>query len=311
MGFSVLYDVIYFISLSTRKLAILTWITILIILSVIYLWKVDRLNSLSNLINHVLSFKLIIPFFLYFLWFIIGIYLLSTLDLWNFNYIKMSILWFVFEGIVILFRIVEYKHSEDLKFQLIKFILNSLSVSTLLVIIMNLYTFNYSIELLLVLIIFCTGVSVIYIERKNDNTQTLGCLNVFLAFIGLFILVYSLINFAFDFQMDILKEALSEYLLLIIYSIWVIPAVYILRIYALYDNVWKELKIFKYYDKRMKKIMKLYIIKNCHINYAKLEFFYRDKSWKRNNLKSKIEIAEYFDNFNNMYIDSKKWCHRN
>lgn len=290
---------LYLLSLSTREYAIFTWLLISIIVSLLLLWKQRNLHLLYTVLKQVSSPKILIPTLLYFIWFILGVLILSYIGLWDLSYLKTSILWFLFEALVIFYSIEKFKKAKKLKFQVEKFISKSLSISTLLAIFTNLYTFNYFVELILIFFLFIISLLIIFIKHvKKDTTMLLGCFEIFLGLSGFLLLLFSLINFITVFELSKLTEILIEYFLLILLSIWVIPAVYTLRIFALYELIWIKLNSLKYIPNKMKKLIQLAVIKNCHLNFYRLEKFYRDPNWKTMKFDSRTDITKYFLLFN-------------
>lgn len=282
----------YGLILSTREYAVFTWVLIFIIISFLLLWKQRNLHLLYQVFKQFFSPKLFIPTLLYFVWFALGVLILYCIGLWNFSYLKTSILWFLFEALVIFYSL---EKSDKLKVQIKGFISKSFSISTLLTILVNLYTFNYFIELILIFFLFVSSLLIVFTKRvKKNTTVVLGYFEIFLGLVILLLLILAIFNFIAGFELSMLTEILIEYFLLIVLSFWVTPAVYIIRIYAIYELIWLRLNSLKYISKKMKNFIKIEVIINCHVNLYRLEKFYRETGWRKIKFESRKDITEYF-----------------
>lgn len=291
-------NILHEIYISTREFAILTWIIFFIIIALTLLWKQQKMDSIYSLIKHTFAPKLLIPTLLYFTWFIIGIVLLYKINIWNFNYLVASLTWFLFEALIIFYTLDTFNKAQKLKKQIKSFLWKSISFSALFTLFVNLYTFNYFLELILVLILFVCGVFIALVKNIEKNKILLGCFEKIITLIGLLLLLFSLLEFLLNYELLHLYVILIEYLFLIFLSFWIIPAVYLIRVYAIYENIWITLRFLKYIPKDTKKSLKFAIVKNCHINFSKLEKFQKDKKWRLIQFESNNDIKEYFLGFN-------------
>lgn len=291
------FDFLNELSLSTREYATLTWTVIFFTWLVYTLWRKKDLKPIRSLIKIIVTFKVMVPTLLYSLWFALGIYVLFKLGLWNPDYLKVSIYWFLSEGLIVFFSIDINNKNSSFRLKIKRFIYKSLSISALITILVNTYTFNYFVELAIVIISFIIMLIIIFTKKFSEDNQTSSsCIEIIVGVVLIHFLAFITIYNIYNFETSDYEELLIEYLLLIIFTIWVIPAVYSIRIYAVYELIWFRIRFLKYIHK--KKSLKIAVFRNCHINLYKLEKFYNDKKWKTKRFESEDEIKIYFSEFN-------------
>ncbi|TVT28963.1 hypothetical protein FO441_01420 [Salinicoccus cyprini] len=221
---------------------------------------------------------------------------------------KMTILWFLFEGFILIFTASEFKKAMDLKRHFKYFVVKTISISALLIIIINTYNFNYFIELILIFMLLCCSFFAGFLRNYKGKkyTRELNFFNLVLSIIGLTLVTFSSIKFVVNFELIVFIDILQEYLMLIVFSIWVIPFIYCLLVYSIYELIWIKLSFYKYIPQQYKNQIKLSVIKCCHINYDKLETFYSDSEWKSTAFNTPKDVEDYFNKFVSRYNQNKK-----
>ena len=179
---------------TTRELAIGTWI--LVVLCYLGLNKQIRIST-KHFLQCLFSPIFIIVYIILTIYFLAITFILDKSNLWNVSLIKDSIFWFVFSGVALC---IQNKDFESIKNTFIK----NLKASILLESVINTYTFDFGIELLLVPLISILVMLNAYLVTQEKYKSVKNLTDNILIFIGILTLLYFLyelyINFAKCFR---------------------------------------------------------------------------------------------------------------
>ncbi|QKS73063.1 hypothetical protein FLK61_41475 [Paenalkalicoccus suaedae] len=257
---------------STREISIAIW-TIVFLIYIIYL-AFNKLNVrkatyelLSAIINKHLFVFIIITFSYSILW----IYLVSGLSIWDWIYLKDVLLWVLLIGIPFCFNAIVSKDknyfSDTIK--------NSLKIAVLIEFIVGTFTFNLSIELILVPL--STLLFLLYFVSKQNVTYKPAekLLSFLISTIGLIVLFlagrsaiqsYSELNFI---------ELLITFSIPITMTIIFLPLSYSFALYSNYELLFKRLEFSLPDNKKRNKAIRR-IILMCNFSLKKIELFSRN-----------------------------------
>lgn len=228
---------------NTREIAIGIWIILIIILLV--LSKVGR-NSLKDILASIFQKNILIAFMIFIAYYCIAIYLLYVVDFWNVNLLKDTIFWFFFAEIPLLFQALKSGKYKYFFFRIIK---NNLAFIVILEFLLNLWTFNLWIELIIVPLFASFGV----IYAFADRDQKYGVLKKICDFISTIFGVAVLISFVlhvFNNPYELFNmQTLQNFLFPIIVLFMNLPLIYTFSVYNWYEQIFVMIKNNKFRNK--------------------------------------------------------------
>ena len=217
---------------STREISIFIWLSVLVIY--VLFDKKFRESVTKILGNKIFIFgiaTLLINT-------IIIVLILKKLSFWEIGFIKDTSFWFLFTAIGIFFNIQDAKNVTFFS----NIIRENIKAIVVLEFVINFYTFPLFIELALFPIIFLTSTSQLLIEKDSSQTKVNSCLVKLLAFIGLFLIIFSFYKTIVDYKNFFSLVNLKTFILPLILTILSLPFFYILALYINYESYIKIVK---------------------------------------------------------------------
>lgn len=256
---------------TTREIAIIIWGLIIFFCFVlnkdtrkhiINIVKILVGKQLRNLILMVLLYNTIMTFFIQ-----------MYTPFFKLYYLKDIVLWVITSGIVIAFNACDKNADEK---YISKVIEDNIGVAIVFTFIVNTFTFNLIIEVILIPIVFFITAINILTESKKEYKQV----NVFSKF--LLVLIYILV-FAGTVVVGIEEyqdlntvDTLSSLFIPIVYLILDIPLFYLIQIIAIYQIIFIRMSFKDIQDDRIMRRHRLQVINICGISVKKLRQFKSD-----------------------------------
>ena len=222
---------------SNRELAIGIWI---LAATIWILFRHEIRESLFHLIKAFLAWKLAISYVLMFTYVAIMLLSLNALGIWRLTHFINTMLWVGCVAFVMLFECSKANDQNFFK----NAIKDNLKVLIVVEFLINLYTFNLLIELLLVPFLFILIVMIAIAEKDEKHAVVMTLLNYILAFIGLGITSYVSYMAVNDFERFATLENLENFYLPILLTIMFLPFVYFMALYASYESLFTRLQFF-------------------------------------------------------------------
>lgn len=221
-------------SLNTREVALLVWLCVLLAWSLRF-QNVRR--SFAALIRTSLHPILLRFFVLASAYVAVGVWMLCRLNLWNLDLLKTTILWFVGgSGIAAVMT-----SGRDGYASIWQIVGRTIAFTALLEFVVNAYTFPLVVELIALPIIFlAVGAQAVsktlpeFSDPKFDPTRTL--LAVIIALYGFILLGFSLWSAVTHLGEIASIRSLKEFALPIFLTIWFVPFIYLMRVYAVVEQ---------------------------------------------------------------------------
>jgi len=285
--------------LNTREIASLIWGLIIFIYASSK--SKDVIKSLVQLLKLATTGILLKIFLLMILFIIVVDLIFFQLNLTFTTFIKDSILWFFATGIVLMM-----KASKAINFKFFKEVLiDSVKLSVIIEFVVQLYTFNIVIELVLVpfvlLIVGMNTLSKRKIKYKMVNTLTTYILGV----IGLMYIIYSLSQILNNFESFATYDNLASLVFPIIMTILFLPFVYILSIFTFYDElVGKHGRLRMLLERNNNKYINYIIrqvVESCKFNVQRWSRFNEEYANQLLYVEDEQEIKSIFLKFNNEF----------
>lgn len=273
---------------NNRELAVGFWLAVSIICPPLNKIIKDFLKAVIP----ILFCKKFVYFYLcFFSYFSIMILLLFEIGFWELSLLKDTIFWVILVEFPIFARIVE--KSNDSQF-FIKLIKENLAFIILIKFILNFWTFNFLVELIIVPISFFLGgmFALSLIEKKYEKVKKF--LNRIFIISGLFVIWNTIVNIL-NSPEDLLKiSSLKIFLLSFLLLVLNFPVVYILGLHSNYEQVFIRLKGMRSEQKKMKLTLILFSgIKLSKIAYVRNNLNQTTViSLNNNELKKNLKILQ-------------------
>ena len=165
------------------------------------------------------------------------VYIFYRFRLWDTSFINDTIVWIVGVAFVMYLNVNRVNNDEFFK----KTIIDNLKLIIVLEFSINLYVFNFWVELFLVPLIAIL-VGVMGISSSNpENKQVESCLNTVFIVIGMGFLSYAIYNIIIDFQGFLSIDNLKKFLLPIVFTVIFLPFIYVMALYVTYDLIFRQI----------------------------------------------------------------------
>lgn len=285
----------FFEALNNRELAVSVWILITIIGCVSY----PKLRkSFFQVIKSFFAWKLTLSYMLMIIYISCVIWGLKVITIWKMDHIPLTVLWCICVAFVMLFNF--HKANEQ------NFYKNSvkahIKVLVFLEFFVNLYVFNFWIELMIVPISVIIGGMKALSERKKEYKIVDKLLNRIFVVAGLFLIFYVFYKVVSDFKNFATMKNLENFYLPILLSILFTPFVYMVALISAYELLFTRFQVFVP-DKKVLRDTKLKTILLNKFNLLKLSKWsdYINMNWR---FKNRKDIEEAVDAFNRISVSS-------
>jgi hypothetical protein len=197
---------------------------------------------------------------------------------------KVVVAWTIGVGAVLLFNFQDAKKPEFIKQTIIK----SLQWTVLLEFLVNLYSFSLFIELLLIPLVTFLGMTMTYASFQPEHKKVERLLSYVLAVITFVVLAFSLAELASNPSSIGIFRSLRDLTLPLILTIGFLPYVYMVALYATYENISNRLR-HSTHDEGIRRFAWRVIILHFHANLHRLS------SWSQGRFlrfRSKEEVLK-------------------
>lgn len=236
------------------------------------------------------------------LWSIILLYVLGItlifcqLPFWDNIYIKDIIVWFIFSGLIYCMNAVSKDADEKYIENILK---NNLKFTVIFEFIMNTFTFNIWIELIIVPIITVIVMMNIVAEHKMEYKAVHKLLDIVLAIMGFGILYETIKIAVHEYKYLNAVNTFISFMIPIVYLIMIVPLEYILELYSKYENLFVRMKLREDENKEIQSKHRRLILIACKLSVHKVMLFqekYWNKVYKKMSMKEFEKIIEEFKN---------------
>jgi len=276
---------------NNRELATFIWGLVLI---VIFLINSKIRSSIAIVVKAFFQRNILLIFIFMILYTSLTILLLYNINLWDFTLIKETIYWILGVALVLLVNINEASNDPDYFKNLS---LKNFRIMIVIELIVNLYTFSFIIEMIIIPIISFFVIFAVFSESKREYLPVKKLTNFIIGIFGIVVLIYSIINLISDFQSVWTFDNLKAFLLPILLLIMYMPFLYLLTIYMVYELMFIRLDIVLNKDRAINRYAKKKILALCNINLMRLNKFVKENTHRLSRFKSKEEIQEIVNDF--------------
>lgn len=215
---------------STREISTFIWLFV-IFLGIVHRKAVRQ--SLIGIIKEAIGIRFIIVGVLYLIInTLLIIDILIMVSYWDITMLKDTCFWFLFSGLVIFFRL--HKAKKVLYFS--NLLKDNIKAIIIFEFIVNFYTFNLFVELLIFPIITFASLFEIFAKKDKNQEKVILFFGKLLSLIGICLVLLSLYKTVSDFENFFSILSLKTFLLPIILTVFSLPYFYGLALYMRYEN---------------------------------------------------------------------------
>jgi hypothetical protein len=276
--------------LDNREIAILIWLGVLII------WALSQKRirkSIKPLLRSFTQKKIFISTTLMLLYITAIIYFFSQINFWDVSLLFDTIIWII--GVAFA-TYININHIRDEGF-LRKVIFDNIKFAVIVEFVTNLYVFDLFIELILVPIMVFLILALGVTSTKSEFKKVETILTIIIGIFGIGFIIFTAYNVIFDFRGFASIENLKELFMPLIFTITLLPFIYILALYITYDMIFMRIQhLIK--NPSLVRYAKWRTVFSFHINLRKLN------SWMSRIAFAKLDSKEEID----ISIKSAKRC---
>ena len=204
------------------------------------------------------------------------LYLLTILNLWATHLVAETVFWFLFSGLVILYRGITRGAEADF-FK--KTVLSVFAIATLSEFVFNLRPLGLVSELVLVAGLFFLFTTITVAEATNQDRHTVGFLRGFLAAVIVFLLVYTVAGMVSEPEIFLTYANLLEFLLPFLLTVGVLPYVYGVALSSTYGLLFMRLN-WKLDDKAARRYAKWRALRAVNVRLSRTHRLASKFAWR-------------------------------
>lgn len=223
---------------NNREIAIGIWSCIFLAWG---LRNVEVRESLKGVFSALLHKAIVLPFILMAIYVGFLVYFLFDVGLWNTSQLKNTILWFLFVAATSFFTINNINEDANYFKESLK---SHIKIIVLLEFIVAFYNFSLLAELVIIPIATFLTALLVYAELKEEHQQVAKLLNNILAILGTLAIFYCFYQLTLNFGNFAKLETLMDFIIPVLLSVLLLPFIYFLSRYALYESILIRVNIY-------------------------------------------------------------------
>jgi len=249
-------------------------------------------NAIFNLIKIVFNRHFLKLYFTIIIYLIIIVLALYKIGFWDISLLKDTIIWVVFSGLVLCFKMIDEKNRKQLFIESLK---STLTLVVIIQFVTSEYTFPLIAEIISVPILVFVGAMIAIAESKEEHRQVSNFLNGIIIIYGLIAIAYSIYQIVRNYEHFFALSTLQTFLLPLILFIMFMPFVYFFALYVLYFDIFIRAQIRLRENKSLLRYMKFNMLLIFNIRLFELEKFYNSFSEVfYGKIETKADIREIF-----------------
>lgn len=275
---------------TNREIAIIFWLVVIIIYFII---DKSRRVSLIDVLK-VLFSRIFIIIISSMLIYISGIlFVLYKIGFWETFLIKDTLVWIVMNAFTLMLNSTDKALQEGFfKGKL----LESIKIIVLIQFIINTYTFNIILEIILVFVLVFLGALQAFASTEEKYKPVEKLTDGLISFFGLMILSNAIYLAVKDLNSLGSSVTLKSFLLPIILTVLYLPYVYCLALFSMYERIYGRLKMKSYIDKKLRRAIMRKLFLRFHFKLQLLRKFQTKNLINLTYVKTKEDVKRFFDN---------------
>lgn len=268
-------------ALNNREIATAIW------LMIAFLWALSISGvrrSIRDLLKIFFGKKIIVPFVVMLLYILLMVIIFKKVGFWDTSATKDTILWTFGTAFATFFSLNKAAENEN---YFKNVILDNIKFILILEFIVNLYSFNLAIELVVIPIVSLIVMLNAYAELKPEYKQVKTLLDYALGLFGLFLLIFTFRELVIDFQNFATLKNFRDFFLPPLFSIVFLPFLYLMALYMQYESLFTRID-FANKNSDLAKYAKRKILLACHVNLSILNKFSKSAGYPKVNSKDDV-----------------------
>lgn len=243
---------------NNREIATAIWFLAFIIFMLIY--KNIR-KSLLNVVKALFKAKILIWLFLMIAYSVGIVIILYLLGLWDISFLKNSIVWLCFSGIVMNFNSVTSIKEESLFKNII---ISNIKIVMILEFVANSYTLSLMGELIMIPFVSLIVVLEKFSRSNEEYISVAKIMERLLIIIGILVIIYVVSNIITDYRRFGSLDTLRKIILPPLLTISFLPFIYFMVLFSAYEQLFIRLiNIDEEKSRKIKRYAKWKIMKYC------------------------------------------------
>ncbi|WP_455269017.1 hypothetical protein [Rahnella aceris] len=232
--------------INNREYAVIIYTLILFLF---FFTKRNIRELLFEMLRLFMHSKILYPLMMAAGWVMVCITVLNNLGIWSINNLKTTIVWSITFAFASLFEI---KKVEEEKYFFKKQVKNTLSITVILIFIMELQTFSFISEMIILPIITFLSLLIVVGDIKEETKKVSTIIKYLLSIFVIFYFIHSLYISLQSPLETFSKNNLTEFLTPITLSLMFLPFVYIFYLAQAYETAFVSLE-FRFDNKEILK----------------------------------------------------------
>lgn len=249
---------------STREIAIGIWLSIFII----FVFASSKIRkSAIDVVKVACTPKLALPFIGMLTYAVLLVFALTLLPIWKMIYIKDIVLWVLFAGVPSCFKAIGRQIDEH---YFLNMILDNLKFIALVEFIINSFTFNIIVELIMLpAIVFLFMIETVA-GTKAEFLSVKKVITCIITFLGLAIIWFTFKEAWSSYHNLRIVDLLVIFFIPFIFSFLYMPIAYIFAIYAKYEILFLRMSFKEPKDKIIQQNHRKAVLKVCGLSYKRI-----------------------------------------
>jgi hypothetical protein len=277
--------------LNNREKAILVW---LVVFFIFVLFQKSVRKTILDLLKFMFLSKISIIFMGSLIYSGLIVFLLYEIRFWNFLMVKDTVYWIFGTSFVLLMNSNKENTSSYLRV-----ILDCLKVTIILEFIINLYSFNFWVELFL----FITLLFLVFILNASTEVDTAKYNSIkkitdwILIAIGIYLFIFAFLQVLCNPKSLITIDNLRVFLLPFVLTLLYIPFLFIFTLFMAYENLFVKINFYYEGKKALMKYIQFKVFLLCFLNLNKLNRFTKNNSAQLIRLNNKTDVVKLIEQF--------------
>jgi len=277
---------------SSREKALIVWCALFM------LWAVSQRNvrkalwGVVKILFHKKIFAVIMAMFVYAS---MLVYVFHKVNIWDFSLIKDTVFW-VFGSAFVLLMNIDSVSKEKGYFK--KLVFDNIKLIVLLEFVINFYTFNFWLEMIIMPVLFIIAVMSALSETKQEFAQVKKLVDSILWLFGVGLIIFTVSSVFKNYQSLVNTSNIRIIILSPALTIAYIPFLYFFALVMSYETLFVRVDIFLSNRKDLARLIKIETIKTCKANLKKLKHISSRMIPDVRLLDDIQSVREYFKKFN-------------
>ena len=216
---------------NNRELAVVGWITVVFIISIFT--KIGR-DLYKSILSKLFFSQLMIFVFVFIVYLIFMVHMLSTLGLWSLYLLKDTIFWILLVELPIFIKTIKRAKNNHFFSELMR---ENISVIVFFTFFLNFWTFSLIAEILIVPISFILSIMYTFAKTNKSYKNIVRYINGIWICFGIAVMVNAGVHFLDKPSIFLNMQVLKIFLLPVLLFVCNLPIVYVLALYCKYEEV--------------------------------------------------------------------------